>query len=495
MPKRWKRVNTSDATGESASGEQKVVQKKAEAPPLSKLASFVPEEPARGLDQLVVSEDTVRAITSVLSKIRNHHVLYEEWGLAAVDPMGRRTAINLYGPPGTGKSLCAEGIARELSMSLIRVSYAELESKYVGETPKNIEAAFAKAKATNSVLFFDEADSILGKRLTSVTQSADHGVNVSRSVMLIQMDRFEGVVVFATNLASNYDGAFVRRIIGHVNIPLPDLECRERIWMLHLPEAMPRDDDVTAAVLAEHSKGLSGGDILNATVSAATRAVDREGEARRVQLRDLREAIGAIRRAQEEVGSVSGPAPQPWRETHETVPLDEAPEDVQAAARDESLETFTTDEIFVGPDGFAFDAATWRGIFQLWWGLAASDGDVSKVESSRIRAFARVAGVNHLESVASAGETPPDPAAIGVLVDQPVALRYAFRDGLLLAWADGDYCDAERQYLLRHADQLGLPTKELQAHEDWARGWLEHQRRGDILVSDGSTPSSEADEQ
>ena len=62
------------------------------------------------------------------------------------------------------------------------------------------------------MLFFDEADSILGKRLANVSQSTDHAVNVSRSVMLLELDRFDGVTVFATNLASNYDSAFVRRI-------------------------------------------------------------------------------------------------------------------------------------------------------------------------------------------------------------------------------------------------------------------------------------------
>ena len=77
------------------------------------------------------------------------------------------------------------------------------------------------------MLFYDEADSILGKRLSNVSQSTDHAVNVSRSVMLLELDSFKGVTLFATNFMSNYDSAFVRRIIGHIEMPLPteDFKC------------------------------------------------------------------------------------------------------------------------------------------------------------------------------------------------------------------------------------------------------------------------------
>src|SRR5258708_6999788 len=145
---------------------------------------FKAEPPRRSLEKLIVSEVTRSQILTMVAKINYHYKLYTEWDLQSLDPYGGRTAINLYGPPGTGKSFCAEAIAAQLKKDIIRVNYAELESKYVGETSKNITAAFASAKAASAVLFFDEADSILGRRLTNVTQSADYSVNISRSVML-----------------------------------------------------------------------------------------------------------------------------------------------------------------------------------------------------------------------------------------------------------------------------------------------------------------------
>ncbi|HCX70263.1 MAG TPA: ATP-binding protein, partial [Firmicutes bacterium] len=119
-----------------------------------------------------------------------------------------------------------------------------LESKYVGETPKNIQKVFADAKQHDAVLVFDEADSFLGKRLTSVTQAADYGVNVTRSTMFMEIENYSGIVIFTTNLIRNYDAAFMRRILASVEFALPDQNGRQVIWGLLLPKDMPLSDAV-----------------------------------------------------------------------------------------------------------------------------------------------------------------------------------------------------------------------------------------------------------
>jgi SpoVK/Ycf46/Vps4 family AAA+-type ATPase len=268
-----------------------------------RLELFDVETPERRLTDLILPDETMQQIRGLLVKIRYHHILYEDFGLGEIDPYGGRTAINLYGPPGTGKSFAAEAIAHELGKGIIRANYAEIESKYVGETAKNIKAAFQKAKETDAVLFFDEADSILGRRLSNVRQSTDHAVNVSRSVMLLELDHFSGVTVFATNLASNYDTAFIRRILGHIEMPLPNDDARSRLWHYHIPyrlpvQLIPADWDRLVA----ETDGLAGGDILNIVVSAASTALDREGPMCRITLNDFLLAITASKRARREIG-------------------------------------------------------------------------------------------------------------------------------------------------------------------------------------------------
>ncbi len=267
-----------------------------------RLRMFTPEKPRRRLSDLVVSAVTERQLRTALAKIQYHDKLYREWGLETIHPEGRGMAINLYGPPGTGKSFAAEGIAEYLQRGIIRIDYAQIESRFVGDTPKNIVAAFETAREANAVLFFDEADSVLSRRVTNITQAADYGVNVSRSTLLLQLDNFDGVVLFATNLASNYDTAFVRRILAHVYFPLPDEDALVRLWRYHLPALMPLQRDVTPEALATRSIGLSGGDVLNVVILAASTAAERDDDS--VSLPDFEAALEQVRRAKREVGEV-----------------------------------------------------------------------------------------------------------------------------------------------------------------------------------------------
>lgn len=293
---------------------------------LERMETFIAEEPIRSMDDLIVSSTVRNRIETTLNRLRFHDVLYNEWNLKKIDPHGNRVAINLFGLPGTGKSFCAEAIAHYLQRKIIKINYAEIESKYVGETPKNITAAFKKAKQTKAVLFFDEADSILGKRLTNVTQSADHGVNVSRSVMLLELDKFDGVVIFATNLAGNYDQAFVRRILSHIEFELPDPECRIKLWEYLLVAEIPRDNNITSEWLADVSDGLAGGDILNVVIASASCAVERIGEERKVLQTDILTEINHVRTSKSKIGSRS----QSNRKVSVTeMPIEELPSDAR----------------------------------------------------------------------------------------------------------------------------------------------------------------------
>lgn len=238
-------------------------EKKKETP-----VSFVAREPLYDLSNLVLNESAKLQLETLKARIATHSLVYDEWGLAETDPSGKHIAFNLYGPPGTGKTMCVEAIAKSLGKKLLDVSYSEIESKYVGETGKNIVAAFKAAVEQDALLFFDEADSILGQRMTSVTQSADQAVNVSRAVMLKQLDAFDGIVAFATNLAKNYDSAFVRRIPIHIEIPLPDEQGRRLIAEKTFPDKVPFKGKVDFALLAAKTPGMSGGDLKNVIVNS-----------------------------------------------------------------------------------------------------------------------------------------------------------------------------------------------------------------------------------
>jgi SpoVK/Ycf46/Vps4 family AAA+-type ATPase len=253
----------------------------------------------------VILPDSVRLEIRILkSRMRNHELIYRDWGFESVDPRGANIAVSFYGEPGTGKTMCAEALAADLGQPILEINYAEIESKYVGDTPKNIVAAFAAAKQARAVLFFDEADSILGRRLTNVTQSADHGVNVSRSVMLKQLDQFEGIVIFATNLARNFDTAFVRRILQHIHVPVPDEACRLLLWQKMIPAKVPGRESVDFSKLAQESEAMTGGLIKNAALLALSELAECLPGDRKLATDSVHRAMIKVRRAHEEVGGM-----------------------------------------------------------------------------------------------------------------------------------------------------------------------------------------------
>lgn len=235
-------------------------------------------EPRFTLEQVALNEEVREKVRTAISAVRHRRKMSEEWGMSEYFTGSRAVILNFYGKAGTGKSMTAEAVAQALGKKVYHINYSELESKYVGETPKNIRKAFDCATRDDAVLIFDEADSFLGKRLTSVTQSADYGVNITRSVLLMELEKFTGVVVFTTNLISNYDEAFKRRILLSVYFDMPDEEARRAIWKLHLGEKIPLHGEVTAESLAKRYEGISGADIKDMVFYAALYTLEQEKE-------------------------------------------------------------------------------------------------------------------------------------------------------------------------------------------------------------------------
>ena len=232
-------------------------------------------DPRFTLDQVILNASVKEKINIAISATKHRTFLSENWGLAEHFGSERAIILNFYGKPGTGKSMAAEAVASALGKKVYHINYSDLESKYVGETPKNIRRAFAKATEDDALLIFDEAYSFLGKRLTSVTQSADYGVNITRSVLLMELEKYTGVVIFTTNLIKNYDEAFKRRILLSVFFEMPDRDARRDIWKLHLGDKLPVADGITADYLAEKYDSLSGADIKDMVFYAALHTLEK----------------------------------------------------------------------------------------------------------------------------------------------------------------------------------------------------------------------------
>ncbi len=222
------------------------------------------EEPKWTLDEVALPLTTLDQIEEIVAYAMNREKLLNEWEFNRFLKLGSGLGINFYGLPGTGKSITAEAIAHKLSMNVVRVNYGDLESEYVGGTSKNLSNVFELAQETHSILFFDEADTILSQRIAKLSQAADHGVNSAKGTLLTLLNKFDGIIIFATNRFEVYDPAFLRRILFHIEFTAPDLIMRIRLWELHLSEKIPKN--ITYQRAAELSDGLCGGDIRNVAI-------------------------------------------------------------------------------------------------------------------------------------------------------------------------------------------------------------------------------------
>lgn len=273
-----------------------------EQPP--EVGLLVHSESRHDLDKLILHPDVKNDILAGLRALEMRDQLEAVWNISSIQPQQGRCILNFYGPPGNGKTSAALGIALRLGKPLYQVDYSAVISKYLGDTAKHIKAAFQAAREQEAVLFFDEADSLLSKRVAT-GESCSTSINQNRNTLMQELDQFDGVVIVTTNLFENYDPALLRRIQRHIKFRLPDASMRRELFALHLPNHSRVEADFE--VLAGLSRGLSGGDILNICVNAIyAGSTDADPAKWRVTQETLEREIAKVKKAKAEHSGEKG---------------------------------------------------------------------------------------------------------------------------------------------------------------------------------------------
>lgn len=237
-------------------------------------------------DDLVLPRATLERINEAVAAVTNRGLVYQRWGMHRRVGGCSGLMMLFSGVSGTGKTMCANLIAHEVSLDLYRIDLSGVVSKYIGDTEKNLERIFTAARRANCILFFDEADALLGKR-SEVKDAHDRYANVEIAYLLQKMEDHDGVVILATNIAKNIDPAFTRRLHYSIEFPRPNATHRERLWRGMFPPEAPLDADVDFAFLARQFEG-TGGDIKTIALDAAMQAA---GSGRRIDMTCLMRAM------------------------------------------------------------------------------------------------------------------------------------------------------------------------------------------------------------
>lgn len=210
-------------------------------------------------EDMVLEYNVATDLEEINTWISKGQIIMDRWKLSKYIKAGYRALF--YGPPGTGKTLAATLLGKKNNMDVYRVDLSMIVSKYVGETEKNLAKVFDMAENRNWILFFDEADSLFGKR-TSTNSANDRYANQEVAYLLQRIEDFPGMIILATNLKSNIDEAFSRRFQSVVYFPMPTEEQRRELWNHMLPKEWLGDNADSLLSIAAKTE-LSGGSIIN----------------------------------------------------------------------------------------------------------------------------------------------------------------------------------------------------------------------------------------
>ncbi len=233
-------------------------------------------------DDIVLPSDRLEQLKEICNYVKYRSLVYDEWGFDSKLSMGKGLNALFAGPSGTGKTMAAEIMAGELGLDLYKIDLSSVVSKYIGETEKNLARIFAEAETSNSILFFDEADALFGRR-SEVHDSHDRYANIEISYLLQKMEEYKGVVILATNFRRNMDDAFVRRMHFTIEFPFPKEKDRRHIWERIWPDDMPRSPELDLDFMAGRFE-VAGGSIRNIALAAAFLAADDGGVVNMVHL-------------------------------------------------------------------------------------------------------------------------------------------------------------------------------------------------------------------
>ncbi len=238
-------------------------------------------------EDVVLDSTIMKQLNEITTWLEHGDKLLNEWGLGKKIKPGYRALF--YGPPGTGKTLTATLLGKISKRNVYRIDLSMIVSKYIGETEKNLSKIFDMAEQKNWILFFDEADSLFGKR-TSTQSSNDRYANQQTGYLLQRVEAFPGIVILASNLKSNMDDAFTRRFQSIIHFTIPTTDERYQLWKRAFSGTCTLDSGIDLYKVAEDYE-LAGGAIINVLRSCAISVIQRNNT-----VVSERELLAAIRK-------------------------------------------------------------------------------------------------------------------------------------------------------------------------------------------------------
>jgi SpoVK/Ycf46/Vps4 family AAA+-type ATPase len=211
-------------------------------------------EPHYTWEDLVLTKEKSAKLHQIVYQVRmrNNKADYNEKNRGVIALFTGRGTIN--------KGIAVQFIANDLGFDLFRIDLSSVVNKYRGETEINLRRLLNRAEESESILFFDEADTLFGKR-SEVKDSHDRNIKPEINYLLQRMEEYRGLVILATDKKSALDSAFLRRFQDIVTFPMPSASDRELIWQ----KAFPTNSEGSTKHEADGEDPLTSG-IVSGTI-------------------------------------------------------------------------------------------------------------------------------------------------------------------------------------------------------------------------------------
>jgi len=216
-----------------------------------------------------MSADTERQVLNAVAQFVNRNN-WKKWGMNSLRKQG--AAFLLKGPPGTGKTSIATWISLMVrKRGMKELSFADFGSHVPGENARQIRENFDYAKENGDMtVFLDDCEAVLWDR--SRAGSTAMWMLEVIDELLVQIGKYRGLVILATNKDELLDSALRRRLLAEIHVGVPDRVMRLALWNVKMPLGFPLKLSIDQKnVLADMV--LTGAEIENAIINCASDAL------------------------------------------------------------------------------------------------------------------------------------------------------------------------------------------------------------------------------